>query len=202
MAIPSWFPSPLRAVRYTFAIATCGGTAANTLPRMGKALRRNGGHLDAAFIVRSAGYMESTEKESLMIARVRRLSGRLFPTEKERLPEIIEMVRDEKHGSIERNALPGALLGGFFHGKAVPAFTKMDALYRVSDACAGCGTCTRICPRGNVKLENGKPQWHHDCDNCGTCATWCPHNAIGRGGAAPSPRRHNAAVVAADLRWA
>jgi len=191
----------LQAARYVFAIATCGGTAANTLPRLKKALRKKGGRLDAAFIVRSPGYMESADAEPGMIAMVRRLSGKLFPTDAERLPRIIEMVRDEKSGPIERNALPGALLGSFFHGKAVPSFAKLDAMYRVADTCVGCGTCARVCPRANVKLDTEKPVWQHDCDNCGACATWCPRNAIGFEGAPAAPRRHNPAVAASDLMW-
>ena len=133
---------------------------------------------------------------------MRRLSGRLFPKDSERLPEIIETVRNEKRVRIERNALPGALLGSFFHDKAAPRFAGLDSAYRVSEACASCGTCTRVCPRGNVRLESGKPAWHHDCDYCGACATWCPQNAIGFQGAPAAPRRHNPQVAAADLMWA
>ena len=191
----------LRGVRYTFAIVSCGGTAAATLPRLRKALRRKGSDLHAGFIVRSPGYMDMGGKQPPIIDLVRRLSGRLFPKDSERLPEIIEAVRNEKHGTVERNALPGALLGSFFHGKAAPQFARLDSAYRVSQACAGCGTCTRVCPRGNVTLESSKPAWHHDCDNCGACATWCPQNAIGLQGAPSAPRRHNLEVAAADLMW-
>ncbi len=191
----------LRGVRYTFAIVSCGGTAAATLPRLRKALRRKGSDLHAGFIVRSPGYMDMGGKQPPIIDLVRRLSGRLFPKDSERLPEIIEAVRNEKHGRVERNALPGALLGSFFHGKAAPQFARLDSAYRVSQACAGCGTCTRVCPRGNVTLESSKPAWHHDCDNCGACATWCPQNAIGLQGAPSAPRRHNLEVAAADLMW-
>jgi ferredoxin/flavodoxin len=191
----------LQGVRYTFAIASCGGTAAGTLPRLQKTLRQKGGDLHAAFVVRSPGYMDLGGKQPPIINLVRRLSGRLFATDSERLPEIIETVRSEKHCRIERNALPGALLGSFFHGMAAPQLAKLDAAYRLAETCAGCGTCSRVCPRGNVVLENGKPAWHHDCDNCGACATWCPQNAIGFEGVPTSRRRHNPEVIAADLMW-
>ena len=192
----------LRGARYTFAIASCGGTAAATLPRLKKALRQKGGDLHAGFIVRSPGYMDLGGKQPPIIELVRRLSGRPFAKDIERLPEIIETVRNEKRGRIERSALPGALLGSFIHGKAAPQFATLDSAYRVSEACAGCGTCTRVCPRGNVRLEGGKPSWHHDCDNCGACATWCPQHAIGFQGAPSAPRKHSLEVTAADLMWA
>ena len=87
----------------------------------------------------------------------------------------------------------------FFHSKAEAQFTGMDRAYRVSESCKACGTCARICPRGNIALESGKPAWHHDCEFCGACGAWCPNNAIGFAGAPSAPRRHNPQVTAADL---
>ena len=136
-----------------------------------------------------------------MIAMVRGLSGKPFPTDEERLPEIIEAIRTGKKQRPERNALAGTLLGDLFHGMAGKAFAGMDKGYSLRETCEGCGTCTRICPRGNVRLENGKPSWHHDCDFCGACATWCTRNAIGFNGTPAAPRGHNPQVKAADLIW-
>ncbi len=192
----------LRGVHYTFAIASCGGTAAGTLPRLRRAIRRSGGELHAGFIVRSPGYLETGGEDPPMIEMVRRLSGKPFPRDAERLPEIIEAIRGERRVKPERNAFLGSVLGNFFHRMAEGQFARMDASYRVGDACAGCGNCGRICPRGNVSLEGGRPAWHHDCDFCGACATWCARNAIGFEGAPASPRRHNPQVTAADLIWA
>jgi len=192
----------LEGVRYTFAIASCGGTAAGALPLLSKALRRNGGQLHAGFVVRSQGYMASTGKENSMITMVRRFSGRPFGTEQERLPEIIDAVRNERSVGPERSALLGTLLGNFFHTKAEGAFVRLDESYAVGEKCAGCGQCGRVCPRGNVVLLNGRPAWHHDCDFCGACATWCPNNAIGYKGAPAAPRGHHPDVKAADLIWA
>jgi ferredoxin/flavodoxin len=191
----------LDGVRYCFAVATCGGTAAGCLLKMRKAIRKRGGELAAGFIVRSPGYMAGNDRNP-MIETVRRLSGRPFPTAEERLPEIIRHVKNEKHIRPERNALPGALLGNFFHSKAVPQFARLDSGYEVRASCKSCGTCTKICPRGNVTLQDGKPSWHHDCDFCGACATWCPNEAIGFKGMPPAPRRHNPRVTKEDLLWA
>ena len=105
----------LRGVRYTFAIASCGGTAAQPFPGLRKTLRQKGGDLNAGFIVRSAGYMDLGGKQPPIIELVRRFSGRQFGKDSERLAEIVEAVRSEKPMRIERSALPGALLGSFFH---------------------------------------------------------------------------------------
>jgi ferredoxin len=138
-----------------------------------------------------------------MIELVRRLSGPLFPTDRERLPEIIEAVRNERRMKPEHNAFLGSLVGNFFHAMAEKQFPKMDNGYVAGEACAGCGQCGRICPRGNVHLLDGRPAWSHDCDFCGACATWCAQHAIGfKGMPASAPRKHHPSVAAADLIWA
>jgi len=71
---------------------------------MRRAIRKRGGELHAGFIVRSPGYMETGGDDPPMIEMVRRLSGPLFPTDEERLPEIVEAIRTEKKEKPERNA--------------------------------------------------------------------------------------------------
>ena len=52
-------------------------------------------------------------------------------------------------------------------------------LYRVTEDCVGCGTCTRVCPRGCVRLENGRPVYDYTrCANCMACIQACPTKAI------------------------
>ena len=52
-------------------------------------------------------------------------------------------------------------------------------LYKVTDGCVGCGTCTRVCPRGCVRLEDRKPTWDYThCINCMACIQACPAKAI------------------------
>lgn len=52
-------------------------------------------------------------------------------------------------------------------------------LYRVTNACVSCGTCTRVCPRGCVSLKEGKPVFDDSkCINCMACIQACPTRAI------------------------
>ncbi len=51
------------------------------------------------------------------------------------------------------------------------------------DKCIGCGTCSRLCPEGAIKMEltNGKLKPKVDlnyCKGCGLCAEECPVKAI------------------------
>ena len=51
----------LGGVRYTFAIASCGGTAAGTLPKLRRVLLKNGGELHAGFIAARPATWKSAE---------------------------------------------------------------------------------------------------------------------------------------------
>ena len=52
-------------------------------------------------------------------------------------------------------------------------------LYRATDACVGCGTCTKVCPMSCIHLEDRKPAYDYtDCANCMACIQACPTKAI------------------------
>ncbi|HOX32702.1 MAG TPA: EFR1 family ferrodoxin [Spirochaetales bacterium] len=188
-------------ISYAFAIASCGGTAAGTLPRLRRILRSKGGELHAGFVVRSPGYLVSDpeSKAAKLIELVRRHSGPLPGTEAERLPGILAAVAACRSSKPERGAFLGTALGDFFHGMAAKQFPAMDSGYEVSSACTGCGTCVRVCPRANVALAEGRPAWRHDCDNCGACATWCPSRAISQAGGLAPTGKHRAEVRLEDM---
>lgn len=41
-----------------------------------------------------------------------------------------------------------------------------DRSFCLDEQCNGCGTCTRICPVGNIKMVDNKPVWQHHCETC------------------------------------
>lgn len=53
-----------------------------------------------------------------------------------------------------------------------------DAHFSVSSACTSCGLCQKICPMGNILLENGKPTFLHQCQHCIACIHICPTQAL------------------------
>ena len=65
------------------------------------------------------------------------------------------------------------------------AFSGMHARhskkFTVSDACIGCGTCEKLCPKGNIRMENGKPSFGANCIGCLSCLQYCPKQAIDMG---------------------
>ena len=50
--------------------------------------------------------------------------------------------------------------------------------FKVSDKCIGCGQCVELCPRGNIKLQNGKAVIGKNCVQCLGCLQYCPQEAI------------------------
>lgn len=67
----------------------------------------------------------------------------------------------------------------WFVQKAYPANhkQKVDQKFCVEN-CNGCGTCEKICPRGNIHLVNGKPEFSGNCEVCLACFHACPNASI------------------------
>ena len=50
--------------------------------------------------------------------------------------------------------------------------------FTVSDACVSCGKCQRLCPLGNIRIQEGRPVWGDRCTHCMACICGCPAGAI------------------------
>ena len=82
---------------------------------------------------------------------------------------------------------------GKTHGKRVKKFVA-------GDACIGCGTCEKVCPRGNIRLQDGRPVFGTDCIGCLSCVQFCPKSAINIGRITEKRERFpNPQVKASDL---
>ncbi len=183
---------------YIFAIATCGGTPARTLKELRKLLRKNGADLDAGFICREGS--NTVTDDPGFVRFVKSLNRFYYPSGKERLAEIIQTIQANKKHAPETGSTVTNLFCGMMHGLMGLMKDKLmawDNAYSVDENCRRCGTCEKICPRGNVRLESGKPVWHHNCEMCYGCIQWCPQHAIHV--ANETYRYHNPEIKAADL---
>ncbi|MBO7703486.1 MAG: EFR1 family ferrodoxin [Solobacterium sp.] len=77
---------------------------------------------------------------------------------------------------------------------------KKAAQFAVSNACIGCGQCASLCPKNNIRLENGKPVFGTSCIQCLGCLQYCPQSAISIGKITDKREHyHNPNVSAEEL---
>ena len=77
---------------------------------------------------------------------------------------------------------------------------KFDKKFTVTENCNGCGTCSEVCPVGNIKIKNQKPVWQHHCERCMACIQWCPTEAIQYGKKTVKRRRYqNPDITSKDI---
>ena len=74
--------------------------------------------------------------------------------------------------------------------KAYPPNRGNCAANFTVSGCKSCGICEKICPNGNIILENGVPKFGGKCDLCLGCLHACPVDAIDYGKATRGKKRY------------
>jgi len=67
----------------------------------------------------------------------------------------------------------------------------LDTQFFAGDSCNACGQCAKICPVGNIKMDDKKPRWLRHCEHCVACMSWCPTQAIQYGEKTKKRRRYS-----------
>jgi len=183
---------------YVFAVATCGGTPGKTLLQLRVLLRKAGADLHAGFACREGANTLTDDPGIVRFAK--RLNGIQYSSGKERLQEMLAVIRDKREHAPDTSSFLCNCFGGMMQALMSLAADKLksaDSSFQVDDRCIGCRTCERVCPRANVRLEGNKPVWHHNCEMCNGCIQWCPQQAIHV--ANETCRYRNPSVRAEDL---
>ena len=166
---------------YTFAVASCCGIPGPVLREFRSILKKNGVKLNAGFTVLDprSSLSEDPEKDPIQRIMIAANRGATPALSGERLLEIVETVRSRKDHSVESSNALTNFLGGLMHRLAGRVFPSSGRDFHTQPSCTGCGICTKICPRGNIRLnEEGRPEWGEDCEFCHACIQWCPNTAI------------------------
>lgn len=158
---------------YIFVIATYGNMDGATLREMKKLLESNGNHAD---------YYRTL----LMVDNF--LPGFDIEDQMAKIPEkdieshlsvILEDVGQRKKLYEEKGLGWKAISSFINHHKAGVIRRCAEKLFSVSDACIGCGLCSRVCPVGNVtQTDKDKPVFGDHCESCFACVHNCPKKAI------------------------
>ncbi len=96
----------------------------------------------------------------------------------ESLDQIIKDIEENKTGVPEANftmkLATDILHFGMLHVKSLNSPKE----FSVNEDCVSCGLCSRVCPRGNIEIVEGKPVFHNSCEFCLACVNNCPKKAI------------------------
>ncbi len=166
---------------YVFAVATCGGSPVFTLFTLEKLLEKKGVRLNAGF---SLTMPDNAYVYHNLVTPPDMREPILNASEGE-LSKIIEIVGQKgehrvKGGNKLTNRAGMLLLLPLIDMIFIRAY-RMPKRFWSDDKCTGCGTCVRICPVGNVTMENKKVSWGNNCTQCLACFHWCPRQAIQQG---------------------
>ncbi|PKK88658.1 MAG: hypothetical protein CVV64_17875 [Candidatus Wallbacteria bacterium HGW-Wallbacteria-1] len=163
---------------YLFAMTTCGGMAAATLPMLDDVLKRSGQSsgkrgLASGFTVDMPGNYTpfygawSEDKQQ-----------KVFVQAEARLHSIAAIIRERRNHPLERGwALANLFLTGIVYRFSSPKIPLMARKFKVDSNCTGCGVCQRVCPVSNIELKK-TPQFRDHCQHCLACLHWCPEQAI------------------------
>lgn len=75
----------------------------------------------------------------------------------------------------------GGAFGGLKSGLVNALFNRFQIRskpFTATNACISCGKCQKLCPLGNIHLQDGKPTWGKRCTHCMACISGCPVGVI------------------------
>ena len=204
------FAGRLRGIEkaYVFAVCTYGGCGSRSIKSLEEIITASGGALTASYGLHMPQNAFSKPWESNI---------RLVESAGRKAEKIARAVKARKTG----NNLKGFLNFVFLrlHPKLLPGISAnlskraglspedgldrliraSDRLYEAGNGCMGCGLCEKVCPVGNIALENGRPKWLGHCENCLACYDWCPARAISGGVAHSGYFYTNPKIKAAEI---
>ncbi len=178
---------------YVYAVATYGGHSGRAFQDLGKALEENAHGLTAGYHVKTVqNYVPVFAMPGEEVRRG------LQEGADAKVDRIIEAVKGRGSGEKEHwRWRPGVRT---YYLSSKRSLHSKDASFRTTDGCDGCGTCARVCPVGNIELQEDRPSWIHRCEQCFACLHWCPREAIEWGwGTVEMGRYHHPEVTLEDM---
>ena len=102
---------------------------------------------------------------------------RIIEGSKDKITETAEYIKSGKNFPEPKISALDKLYSGVINKMFYKISVKAKPFY-ATDACIRCGRCETVCPLGNIKLKDGKPEWGNDCTHCMACICSCPKEAI------------------------
>lgn len=155
---------------YFFAVATYGSYPALTLEQIDELLKKKGVGLSGAFGVDMPGNMWSMYYPHSKKNYTDRLAA-----QEENATAIAEKIKANTITSLPR--IPDHQAEERYYEKILQ-ISESDQGFYTTEHCIGCGICAKVCPAENIRLEDNRPIWLHNCEYCLACMHWCPRIAI------------------------
>ncbi|MFW9997318.1 MAG: EFR1 family ferrodoxin [Candidatus Odinarchaeota archaeon] len=213
--------------KYIFAVCTHKGGPGSTIEHLGKMISSRGGKLACGFTVQMSYSIPALQKMKRAFfhreinydsPEISVQQQKLLDIWKKKLDFIVncingrEEIKLETSGSLRKIiAFPYNSFMKFMFsvrykqlsGIKYLSFNELvhhaDTSFQINEDCTGCGTCSRVCPVGNIEMVDGKPKWQHHCENCTACFQWCPRDAIHGEIVAYEEKYHHPSVKRSDM---
>ncbi len=158
---------------YVFAVAVNAGQVSNTLVQLEKLLKARGIALAAGFsVVMPSNYIPWGGPGTAEVCAAR------YEAAEKKIAAIADAVRDRRTVPVEKGPLWQRIVFTWAYNMSFKRVPDMDKSFWTDEKCNSCGICAKVCPAGNIALEEGKPAWLHRCEQCLACIQWCPREAI------------------------
>lgn len=174
--------------KYVFIVCTYGGGKGYALKTVKGLLRQKGGYAAAAYGVHMPqnAFLKPREDHGVLYAKSADMVKRICQNTRERrrgfwategLVDMVQRPLTPIFRGMFRKYL-NETAGGCEEEPDMDKIYRLDKLFRLNEQCTGCGLCARVCPVGNITMEQGRPVWNHRCENCIACYNLCPNKAI------------------------
>lgn len=181
---------------YVYCVANYGGLLGSSNLVVKEMLQERGIQLSAGFAIQMPGNFIPMYN----IANDKRIA-KLFSAKDAKVLKIADAVHAKQKAKIETSlGFLGKHLSTKVYSAAMAHINEFGKKFTVDGTCNGCGLCMRICPKKNIVMHAGKPEWQNDCEACLACMHWCPNKAIQYGEKTAGRKRyHNQSVTSAEM---
>lgn len=125
---------------------------------------------------------------------------KLFEAAREKIRNATPVILGRRQSPVDRGPLWQRIIFTALYHMTFRMISKMDRDFWADENCNSCLICEKICPVGNISMNDGRPEWHHRCEQCLSCIQWCPKESIQYGKKTPAYERyHHPEVILKDM---
>ena len=186
-----WAKAKLSA-DYIFAVGTYGNLPGACMRNTQKYAAGHGNHIDyAASLLMVDNYLPVFDVQK----QIKKLPHKKI---EENLTHIIEDIKSRKKMGASASLVQRFMTAGIVAGEKLVKKDTQAQKYTVNDNCTRCGICAKVCPSGNISVDE-KVRFADKCEWCLGCVHLCPQNAIHLKNEKSAARWRNPDVSLADI---